>query len=191
MFGERRNNWESCYPGTQPLWCVAHESFCIWFQWARYYFLSWVSGWTTEKNSISGVYCGYLWEYYIPNKLCTAADALILWATKSKAAIKFQQLVTNYDMECNGYLHLFSEIFSTSLIYGMTLRYDKRYYLHAKWELWGLLSHLFCYFSILSEVSKYWLCIAYHVHIWQVLLQLSCSDTCQIWTWYAIRNYEC
>ena len=27
-----------------------------------------------------------------------------------------------------------------------------------------------------------------HIHIWQVSLQLSCSDTCQIWMWYSIGN---
>ena len=26
--------------------------------------------------------------------------------------------------------------------------------------------------------------IEYHVHIWQVLPQLSCGDTCQIWMWF-------
>ena len=27
----------------------------------------------------------------------------------------------------------------------------------------------------------------YHFHIWQVSLQRSCSDTCQIWKWYLIN----
>ena len=31
------------------------------------------------------------------------------------------------------------------------------------------------------------LAIEYHVHMWQVLPQLSCSDTCQIW----MRFKEC
>ena len=32
------------------------------------------------------------------------------------------------------------------------------------------------------------LAIEYHVNIWQVLLQLSCSDTCQIWMWFKESN---
>ena len=27
-----------------------------------------------------------------------------------------------------------------------------------------------------------------HIHVWQVLLQLSCSDTCPIWMWYLTRK---
>ena len=27
------------------------------------------------------------------------------------------------------------------------------------------------------------LAIEYHVHVWQVSLQLSCGDTCQVWMW--------
>ena len=32
----------------------------------------------------------------------------------------------------------------------------------------------------------------YHLHIWQVSLQLSCSDTCQIWLWFnrSIKYYD-
>ena len=30
--------------------------------------------------------------------------------------------------------------------------------------------------------------IVYHVHIWQVLAQLSCGDTCQIWMWCKQSN---
>ena len=26
------------------------------------------------------------------------------------------------------------------------------------------------------------------IHVWQVSLQLSCGNTCQIWTWYTIAN---
>ena len=33
---------------------------------------------------------------------------------------------------------------------------------------------------------KYLLHPLNHIHIWQVSLQLSCSDTCQIWMWYWI-----
>ena len=32
------------------------------------------------------------------------------------------------------------------------------------------------------------LAIVYHVHIWQVLPQLSCGDTCQIWMWCKQSN---
>ena len=36
------------------------------------------------------------------------------------------------------------------------------------------------------------LAIEYHVHIWQVLPQLSCGDTCQIWMWFKQCNrYFC
>ena len=28
-----------------------------------------------------------------------------------------------------------------------------------------------------------------HIHIWQVSLQLGCSDTCQIWKWYIAAKY--
>ena len=50
---------------------------------------------------------------------------------------------------------------------------------------WGLLSQFppFRYFPKFSASPKYMLAIVYHVHIWQVLPQLSCGDTCQIWMW--------
>ena len=32
------------------------------------------------------------------------------------------------------------------------------------------------------------LAIVYRVHIWQVLPQLSCGDTCQIWMWCKLSN---
>ena len=36
------------------------------------------------------------------------------------------------------------------------------------------------------------LAIEYPVYIWQVLPQLSCGDTCQIWTWFEESNmYFC
>ena len=28
-----------------------------------------------------------------------------------------------------------------------------------------------------------------HIYIWQVSLQLSCSDACQIWRWYSVGNW--
>ena len=51
---------------------------------------------------------------------------------------------------------------------------------------WGGLSQfsLFYYFSRFSELSKHQLIIKYQIHIWQVLLQLGCGDTCQIWMWF-------
>ena len=51
---------------------------------------------------------------------------------------------------------------------------------------WGLLSQfpLFRYFPNFSTSPKYMLAIEHHVHIWQVLSQLSCGDTCQIWMWF-------
>ena len=50
---------------------------------------------------------------------------------------------------------------------------------------WGLLRQFppFRYFHNFSSSAKYMLAVEYHVHIWQVLPQLSCSDTCQIWMW--------
>ena len=51
---------------------------------------------------------------------------------------------------------------------------------------WGLLSQFspFRYFPNFSASQKYMLAMVYHVHIWQVLPQPSCGDTCQIWMWY-------
>ena len=59
---------------------------------------------------------------------------------------------------------------------------------------WGLLSQipLFCYFLNFSALSKHVLAIEYHVYIWQVLPQLSCGDTGQIWMWFEESNmYFC
>ena len=55
---------------------------------------------------------------------------------------------------------------------------------------WGLLSKFppFRYFPNFSALPKYMLVIEYHVHIWQVLLQLNCGDTCHIWTWCKESN---
>ena len=47
-------------------------------------------------------------------------------------------------------------------------------------------------FSIFPLLSKQTLAIEYHVYIWQVLPQLSCGDTCQIWMWFRESNrYFC
>ena len=50
---------------------------------------------------------------------------------------------------------------------------------------WGLRSQFppFRYFLNFSASPKSMLAIVYHVHIWRVLPQLSCGDTCQIWMW--------
>ena len=55
---------------------------------------------------------------------------------------------------------------------------------------WGLLSQFppFRYFPKFSALSKHTLTIKYNVHIWQVSPQLSCGDTCQIWTWFEVSN---
>ena len=55
---------------------------------------------------------------------------------------------------------------------------------------WGLLSQFppFRYFPIFSALSNHTLAIEYHVYIWQVSPQLSCSDTCQIWMWFEESN---
>ena len=47
---------------------------------------------------------------------------------------------------------------------------------------------LFHYFLNFSVSPKYTLAIENHVHIWQVSLQLRCSDTCQIWMWHKESN---
>ena len=50
----------------------------------------------------------------------------------------------------------------------------------------------FCYFLYFSTLSKQWSPIEYHVQIWQVSLQLSCCDTCQIGKWFNQPNrYFC
>ena len=47
-------------------------------------------------------------------------------------------------------------------------------------------------FSQFYRITKHWLPIKYHIHIWQVSLQLSCSDTCQIWKWFSEHSrYFC
>ena len=59
---------------------------------------------------------------------------------------------------------------------------------------WGLLSQFppFRCFPNISTSSKYMLAIECHFHIWQVLPQLSCGDTCQIWMWFKEFNgYFC
>ena len=58
----------------------------------------------------------------------------------------------------------------------------------------GLLSYFlpFRYFPNFSALSKHTLAIEYHVNIWQVLPQLSCADTCQIWMWFKeSKRYFC
>ena len=55
---------------------------------------------------------------------------------------------------------------------------------------WGLLSRFppFLYFANFSTSPKYMLAIGYPIHICQVLSQLSCGDTCQIWMWFEACN---
>ena len=50
----------------------------------------------------------------------------------------------------------------------------------------GLLSPFppFRYSLNISALSKHTLVIECHVYIWQMLSQLSCSVTCQIWKWF-------
>ena len=59
---------------------------------------------------------------------------------------------------------------------------------------WGLLK-LCSSISPSAKVSiwqKYLLHSLNLIHVWQVSLQLSCGDTCQIWMWYSIANmYFC
>ena len=59
---------------------------------------------------------------------------------------------------------------------------------------WELLSQFspFRYFPHFPLLSKQTLAIEFHVYIWQVLPQLSCGDTCQIWMWFRESNrYFC
>ena len=37
---------------------------------------------------------------------------------------------------------------------------------------------------LLSGVPNHWLPTNHHVHIYLLSLQLSCNETCQIWTWF-------
>ena len=48
---------------------------------------------------------------------------------------------------------------------------------------WMNLFHLLV-FSIFSETFKDNLPIKYHIHFWEVSLQLSCGDSCQVWMWF-------
>ena len=43
-------------------------------------------------------------------------------------------------------------------------------------------------FSPFFNIIKHWFPIEYHVHIWQVPLQLSTGDTRQIWKWLRAPN---
>ena len=58
---------------------------------------------------------------------------------------------------------------------------------------WGLIRFpLFRYFPNFSTSPKYMLAIEYHVHIWQVLPQLRCGNTCQICMWLKVcSRYFC
>ena len=38
------------------------------------------------------------------------------------------------------------------------------------------------------SITEHWLYIRHHLHIWQVSPQLSCVDTCPIWTWFKRSN---
>ena len=55
---------------------------------------------------------------------------------------------------------------------------------------WGLLKlrSLISPQANFSILPKYLLDYLHHIHIWQVSPQLSCGNTCQIWTWYTIAN---
>ena len=44
----------------------------------------------------------------------------------------------------------------------------------------------FHYFPCFSELPKHWPPVWYHIHIWQVSVQLSCRDTCQTWTRFTV-----
>ena len=53
----------------------------------------------------------------------------------------------------------------------------------------GVTKAPFVNFSVSKMLlSKYLLDYLHHIHIWQVSPQLSCGNTCQIWTWYTIAS---
>ena len=54
----------------------------------------------------------------------------------------------------------------------------------------GVTTATFVCFSVskIFNLAKYLLDYFNHIYIWQVPLQLSCSDTCQIWMWYSIAT---
>ena len=52
-------------------------------------------------------------------------------------------------------------------------------------RLWIFLVPAFLYFGYFQ---KYLLDFANQIHIGQLSPQLSCRDTCQIWTWYTIKD---
>ena len=60
---------------------------------------------------------------------------------------------------------------------------------------WGLLLSqfsLFHYFPHFPLLWKQTSATEYDIYIWQVLPQLSCGDTCQIWMWFRESNrYFC
>ena len=43
---------------------------------------------------------------------------------------------------------------------------------------------IFFHFPSFSESSQHLLPVKYHIHVWQMLPQISCGDTCQIWMWF-------
>ena len=70
------------------------------------------------------------------------------------------------------------------------LFYDiKDVFAHLSQE-WGLLNQFpsFQYFTSFSELSKHWLPIKHHVHIWQMSPMFRCDDISQIWIWCKIKN---
>ena len=90
---------------------------------------------------------------------------------------------------------MFKSIFSQSLNYNFTCKANCK---HVKTGLFwtrtamGItkimpIVRLFFQFSELEK--KQWLSICCHIHIWQVSLQLSCSDTCQILMWFKAPEY--
>ena len=54
----------------------------------------------------------------------------------------------------------------------------------------GVTKAPFLNFSVskIFDPVKYMLDYLHHIHIWLVSPQLSCGNTCQIWTWYTIAN---
>ena len=61
-------------------------------------------------------------------------------------------------------------------------------------QVWGSLNQFLPlrWFPNVSQLSKHWIPIEYHVHIWRMSPQLSCGDTRQIWKWFKeLSRYIC
>ena len=95
--------------------------------------------------------------------------------------------MTTSDAVCN-------EIFINMMRFQCSLAWDVLFVCKNKFLSiylgWGLLKlrSLISPWAKFSILQKYLLYSLNHIHIWQMSPQLSCGDTCQIWTRYSIVN---